>query len=937
MPLRYLSKRRSLQRPPARRNRRRRVFAELLESRRLLAADTSFLDTLPTAEEALFGQVTINEQGREICPAFTLLTASTTAEGESPVQAGAVDVTAAIVQPAGPLAPGAAFTSEISFENLGPNTADGTTLAVTFDAGLTNITWQREIIRAQPAVVDALLLDGTDGLALRGTEQLDLSGFSVSGGGDFNGDGIDDFIIGANEPDIVTTAQDGEAYVVFGTASGFPAAIDLATLDGSAGFSIVGASAGSNLGTSVDSAGDVNGDGKDDLIVGAPGADPAGVNDAGQAFVIFGKSSFGPQLDLATITAGDGFSIAGTGPGSLLGGDVAGAGDLNNDGLGDIVVGASGTDGRGAVVVIFGKDTPFDGVFDLGTLDGSNGYIIATDTAGDDLGFSVDGAGDVNGDGFGDIIVGATKRSDDTGAAYVVFGKASGFAATYNVGSLAAADGFTIGHPRPGHNFGFDVSGLGDVNGDTIDDVIIVDGVEANGTAAARGYVLFGSQTPFGTTVDVSALDGGNGIFVDAPASDHPSQMVVSGGGDLNGDGINDVVVGLPQATDVGTPPVNYDGGGYVLFGSSSPVSPFNLGTVDGNNGFLVQGAGVDDQAGFSIGLAGDVNADGLDDVIVGAPFRTLGTDPNTEFAAGETYVVFGRGSTTADGAGAISDVLDLNPGDRVVYRVSAEIAAGASGATVVNASATLADGNDDLTPANNSASASTDITAATEVVGRHVFYNDSAFDATSDAAAIATDKQPLLPGQTATFDHYTSFSKGINGLIIDVDGLANPGAVGLADFSFKTGNVNDSSTWADAPSPLTVNVLENQGVGGADRIVIIWASNNLDETADPNEAVAAAWLQVNVLATAATGLASADTFYFGNAPGESGAGNTPLFALVNATDEIGARNNSKILPPATIVDVHDFDRNRRVDATDQIIARNNSTVLDALRFITVP
>jgi hypothetical protein len=204
-------------------------------------------------------------------------------------------------------------------------------------------------------------------------------------------------------------------------------------------------------------------------------------------------------------------------------------------------------------------------------------------------------------------------------------------------------------------------------------------------------------------------------------------------------------------------------------------------------------------------------------------------------------------------------------------------------------------------------------------VVNRRVFYNDSAFDGHNPAAnaaadgAIATDKQALLPGGTATFANYTSYSKGINGIMIDVGGLrAAPTA---ADFSFAVGNDNNPAAWAVAPAPAGILLRAHAGVGGSDRIEITWGDG----------AIRNEWLQVTLKADAATGITTPDVFYFGNAVGESG--NSTTDAIVNAADELAARNDlHSFLNPASITNADDFNRDGRVDATDEIIARNNST-----------
>ena len=217
-------------------------------------------------------------------------------------------------------------------------------------------------------------------------------------------------------------------------------------------------------------------------------------------------------------------------------------------------------------------------------------------------------------------------------------------------------------------------------------------------------------------------------------------------------------------------------------------------------------------------------------------------------------------------------------------------------------------------------------------VVGRHVFYNSSAFDGENPAAnstdddAVAPDKMALLPGQTASFLHYTSYWRGINGIMIDIDGLS--GTPTATDFVFKVGNDSSPAAWATAAAPISVTVRAGAGAGGSDRVTIIWANN----------AIAKQWLQVTVLATANTGLSSSDVFYFGNAIGETG--NSAIDAEVTPTDEIAVRNNPHTLAqnPAAIDDNCDFNRDRKVGPADAIIVRNNGTSSPtALQLIAVP
>ena len=230
------------------------------------------------------------------------------------------------------------------------------------------------------------------------------------------------------------------------------------------------------------------------------------------------------------------------------------------------------------------------------------------------------------------------------------------------------------------------------------------------------------------------------------------------------------------------------------------------------------------------------------------------------------------------------------------------------------------------------------------ELVGRNTFYNHSVWDGNdaaanaSDDTAIAPDKQALLPGETATFANYTSYSRGINGIMVDIDGLA--GTPSSGDFLFKVGNDDNPDDWAAAPAPTSVTVRHGKGTGGSDRVTIIWADNDLDGVVDPNEAVAKQWLQVTVLSDdngGSLGLAGDNVFYFGNSIGDTG--NSAIDTKVNATDKLVARNNPHtFLDPAPIDDICDFDRDQKVNATDELIARNNGTTfLTDLELISVP
>jgi hypothetical protein len=401
--------------------------------------------------------------------------------------------------------------------------------------------------------------------------------------------------------------------------------LPLAGLDGNAGFKIDGVMSGDESGSTVSNAGDVNGDGLDDLLVNARFADPNGSN-FGRSYVLFGRSSgFASPLLLSTLSATTGFQLDGEAASDLSGSALAAAGDVNGDGLDDFLIGAesanpNGND-SGRAYLVFGTTTGFPSPLTLSSLNGSNGVKFDGEAAGDHAGASVSSAGDINGDGFADVLIGAIDRGSN-GSAYVVFGQSVSFPSALALASLNGQNGFRL--DNPGEQLP-SVSGLGDVNGDGLDD-LIVSGFDPD--FSAYSYVLFGSRNGFNAVIPLSTLGGSSGFRIEgAPSEAH----LVSAAGDVNGDGLNDLLVA--ETEEAGN-----RGSVYLIYGRSSGFpSPLLLSSLSAADGFRLDGELANDFAGVALDGAGDLNGDGLDDLLIG----TLRADPNLG-AIGVSYVVYG-------------------------------------------------------------------------------------------------------------------------------------------------------------------------------------------------------------------------------------------------------------------------------------------------------
>ncbi|MFH0818959.1 MAG: integrin alpha [Patescibacteria group bacterium] len=385
---------------------------------------------------------------------------------------------------------------------------------------------------------------------------------------------------------------------------------------------MTGETDGDGSGYRVASAGDVNGDGYDDILIGAY---KTGINDNGAVYLIYGDGT--PLSSISLVDADAKFT--GENSSDYAGISVASAGDVNNDGYDDILIGAyqnnAGGYNAGAVYLIYGQASY------LSDINLSAADVKFTGLAADYAGYSVSSAGDVNNDGFDDILIGAYGNSSflvNAGGAYVVYGQSGDLSDMV----LSSADVKYYGESN--NDFaGYSVASAGDVNSDGYDDILIgATGDDTVATDAGAVYLIYGAQS-----LSSDTLNSADAKFAGEGENDGTS-FSLAGNGDLNNDGYSDFIIGTYlDYSD------SYAGAAYIIYGQSAKLVDKNLSLADAK----IVGEAISDNSAFSMAIVGDVNGDDYDDVLIGAVTTTTGGITSN----GASYLIYGRSENLTDSA----------------------------------------------------------------------------------------------------------------------------------------------------------------------------------------------------------------------------------------------------------------------------------------------
>ena len=456
------------------------------------------------------------------------------------------------------------------------------------------------------------------------------SGPKVETAGDVDGDGIEDLLLGVPAAEVAGVSNSGLAWIVFGSPSLHDLArLDPAALPPSARVRILPGPETRGLGNALAALGDIDGDGWDDVAIAASGSFVRGLSRTGRVYVLFGgpalRKTGDLSLDALPLSAGLVFDgLAGR---DLLGDAIASVGDADGDGLRDFVLGAPfadplGRSNAGEAYVLFG-DTQRENLaaITLDALDGQNGLRVHGVAQNDNLGGSVAGLGDFDGDGISDLALGAAGAGfagqASSGGVWVLFGDSDeARPARVDLGG-EDADGLLVleGHANFGTGLGMGLAGLGDVNGDGLDDLFFGAPTAGGGGGGTGGlaHVVFGSAAHgLGGVLALPGLSTAEGFTLHGDIVSQRFGLAAAGRSDVNGDGLGDFVV-----ADQGT------GALYLVYGRTSgwPTDVFTLAPDVAplpGGGLLLTSSGTDSFSSTSLSVLQDIDGDGLDELAVG-------------------------------------------------------------------------------------------------------------------------------------------------------------------------------------------------------------------------------------------------------------------------------------------------------------------------------
>jgi hypothetical protein len=403
--------------------------------------------------------------------------------------------------------------------------------------------------------------------------------------------------------------------------------------------------------------------------------------------------------DISEIDGTNGFALTGFAPN----GWVTIPGDMNGDGIDDFAISdpnaeVGGNTQAGSVYVVYGTIDAAPPEFDLPTLAASDGFRFDGSGSGDFTGFIMNGAGDINNDGFADLVISAqgafNAENDSNGRVYVVFGGPQ-IPSVVSADDLNGVNGFRVINTPLESGWAFAVSSIGGINGDGIDDFgagSITGSIDDNNSHNGKVYAVFGRDIPngdpnFDPVLDLTSLDATTGMVLFGAPGDSTG-FFINPTGDINGDTFGDFVITSASATFRGL---------YVVFGNlqtnvplPSDLPSFDLTTLDGTNGFVINAPSANTMIGGNGG--GDINGDGHADLAVASPNQEV----NGLIGAGVTYAIFGTDSNFVWPASFDLASLDGTNG----FRIVGDTANGDFGFPLDNRSDIDGDGLDDIVAA---------------------------------------------------------------------------------------------------------------------------------------------------------------------------------------------------------------------------------------------